>query len=99
MGRRGNFIALLTPVRFRKAREDQDHIYGIMQVFGYRLGTSDPNSDQAQSYTRAELADQLGAALLQDRPIRSQLHVFTEPVARSPSTKVRRETSSHTQRL
>lgn len=63
----------------RKASNDMDRVYGIMQVFNYQLGSA---ADPTRSFTVPELVDQLGEALLQDRPVESQLvdlgH-FTDP--------------------
>lgn len=83
----GSEMALFTSARYRRASRDEDHIYGIMQVFRYRLGKSRPGCER-NSYTRSELADQLGQELLKDRPIQSQLHVFTEPVERGKGWRI-----------
>jgi hypothetical protein len=73
----GHPVALLTAAGRRTAIHDEDRIYGIMQIFNYRLGTSrDPN----RSFSAAVLTDELGEALLRDRPAESQLHAFTRPV-------------------
>ena len=80
--RNGNPLALLSAAKYRFASEDQDHIYGIMQVFRYRLGTSAPEARPDRSYTRSELTAQLGEAMFHDRLVQSQLHAFTEPVER-----------------
>ncbi|KAL1639155.1 hypothetical protein SLS58_008242 [Diplodia intermedia] len=76
-GTSANPLLLFPAARHRITSKEQDRIYGIMQVFGYKLGTS-ANPDR--SYTRSELADQLGQELLNERPVQSQLHSLTQPV-------------------
>ncbi|KAI0454253.1 hypothetical protein F5B21DRAFT_476442 [Xylaria acuta] len=63
----------------RTATKDYDYIYGIQQVFDFRLGNSAEGAIQ-RVYNRYELQVQLGEQLLQKYPIESQMHVFGEPV-------------------
>ena len=77
-----NPIALYNTAQYRKSSLDWDRVYGIQQVFGFRLGASAPHvsNSRAKSFNRFVLEDQLGAAILVKYPVASQLHVFTEPV-------------------
>lgn len=63
----------------RTARYDFDYVYGIQQVFGFRLGNSRPGFTQ-RTYSRSELQVQMGAALINKYPVQSQMHVFSMPV-------------------
>lgn len=71
-----------------------DSIYGIMQVFGFRLGRSNPHSKPDVVYTLGELEDELGAALMQLSPVLSQCfrHV-TWPRERGKSWRVMRNST------
>ena len=64
----------------RSASNDWDYIYGIQQIFGFRLGQSAVGVDPTRNFTRSELEDQLGESLNYEYPVVSQLYVFTEPV-------------------
>ena len=67
---------LYSAASYRSTRDPLDRIYGIMQVYDLRLGTSaEPN----KSFTVTELEDQLGAALNAVSPIAAQSHVHTIP--------------------
>ena len=77
-----NPIALYNTAQYRRSSLDRDRVYGIQQVFGFRLGDSAPHvsKTKAKPVNRFVLEDQLGAAILVKYPVASQLHVFTEPV-------------------
>ena len=77
-----NPIALYNTAQYRKSSLYWDRVYGIQQVFGFRLGASAPHvsNSRAKSFNRFILEDQLGAAILVKYPVASQLHIFTEPV-------------------
>lgn len=77
-----NPIALYNIAQYRRTTNDQDRVYGIQQIFGFRLGTSAPGCSELGSkfFNRFTLEDQLGAAILVKHPVASQLHNFTEPV-------------------
>ncbi|KAA8623652.1 HET domain-containing protein [Pyrenophora tritici-repentis] len=64
----------------RQTQKDYDRIYGIQQVFRFRVGTSVEGSDPDAKYTLLTLEAQLGRLLLENEPVKSQLHVFEEPV-------------------
>jgi len=72
-------MALLPVARFRTTTRPEDRVYGIMQVFGFKLGGARNGSAASSSYTLAELEDELGEALIQAYPLQSQCFVFTEP--------------------
>lgn len=77
-----NPIALYNIAQYRRTMSDQDRVYGIQQIFGFRLGNSAPGVSNARSkpFNRFVLEDELGAAILVKYPVASQLHIFTEPV-------------------
>ncbi|KAL8811730.1 MAG: hypothetical protein Q9200_001563 [Gallowayella weberi] len=74
-------IALYNAAQYRRTRDDKDRVYGIQQVFGFRLGASAPGCNELdpKAFNRHNLEDQLGAALVENYPVASQLHNFTEP--------------------
>lgn len=80
-----NPMAALTISRFRKAEFELDRVYGIMQIFGdsYKVGEAagpdSPRTVSVHQYTLLELQDELGALLLQQNPVLSQMHVHLEP--------------------
>ena len=55
----------------RDPSNEEDCIYGIQQIFGLRLGKSNP-SNMKSSYSLEELEDELGAQLMRDNPVLSQ---------------------------
>lgn len=62
----------------RSCSRPEDRIYGIQQIFDFRLGSSVAN-DADKFFTRAQLEVQFGEHLLQHHPVLSQMHVFTQP--------------------
>ncbi|KAF2727375.1 hypothetical protein EJ04DRAFT_595246 [Polyplosphaeria fusca] len=56
-----------------------DRVYGIMQVFGFKLGRATPDCPPDAEFTLGELEEQLGASLLRKSPILSQLFYHTHP--------------------
>lgn len=78
---------LLACARHRKTTREHDRVYGIMQVFGYRLGASRPGCE-GNSYTLEELLDQLGTALLSHYPIESQLYVLRSPATAGAAWRI-----------
>lgn len=88
--------ALLTAARHRKTgpKNTTDRVYGIMQVFGLRLGKSRPGARTDDSYTLEDLEDELGVALMTNDPMLSQLHVYqtTPPIGKG--WRVTRESRS-----
>ncbi|KAI0157370.1 hypothetical protein GGR57DRAFT_510946 [Xylariaceae sp. FL1272] len=79
MARNGSPLDLLAIACHRQARREEDEIYGIIQVFGYRIGSTRADAKTDEVYDRKELELELGATLLQDRQAQSQLFVFREP--------------------
>ncbi|KAL8670777.1 MAG: hypothetical protein Q9168_004699 [Polycauliona sp. 1 TL-2023] len=74
-------IALYNVAQYRNTRNDKDRVYGIQQIFRFRLGESAPgcHAMDPKTFNRFNLEDQLGAALVENYPVASQLHNFTEP--------------------
>lgn len=67
---------LLGNARSRVTSQETDRIYGIQQVFRYQLGSTHPEASPHQIFTLRALEDELGALMLRDEPVRSQLFMF-----------------------
>ncbi|KAK8051741.1 hypothetical protein PG993_003126 [Apiospora rasikravindrae] len=74
-----NALGAYIAAHSRKVGSDRDRIYGIQQIFRFRLGISSPTSPPGVNYSRAELDIQFGSKLLETYPIFSQMHFFTVP--------------------
>lgn len=74
-----NPMALYTVASNRVTSRPEDHIYGIMQVFGFQLGISAPSAQSTAYVGLPELELQLGQQLIKQYPLMSQLHVHTRP--------------------
>lgn len=55
-----NPIGVYGVAAHRSASNDWDYVYGIQQIFGFRLGQSNTDADMILHYPRPELEDQLG---------------------------------------
>ena len=75
-----NPLMLYTGARFRRTKYELDRIYGIMQIFDLRLGSTAQGAEE-KTFTLLELKNQLGAALLEKWPIKSQFHVHMKSIA------------------
>lgn len=75
--KRENPMELYSAALSRKPRNKLDSMYGIMQVFDFRLGASDLESKPGTSFTLSELEGQFGQALIKFSPILSQGFVHT----------------------
>lgn len=76
-----NPMSILAVARFRKASFELDRVYGIMQIFGDNFHVGKSRGDRQsvnKKYTLSELEDELGALLLQEFPVLSQLHVHEQ---------------------
>lgn len=60
-----NPMALYNAATLRRPPKETDRIYGIMQVFRFRLGESDPATKPGAIFTLAQLEEQLGTNLVQ----------------------------------
>jgi hypothetical protein len=61
--------------RHRTAKREEDQIYGIMQVYGLRLGkTMEPD----KSFTLEQLKDQLSIRLNEQSPVLAQMFVHSQ---------------------
>ena len=69
-------MGLLTAAGNRTSRHEEDRVYGIMQVFDFKLGNSAPRMEVNRTFSLKELNDQLGAALLQKDPVLSQMYIY-----------------------
>ncbi|KAL8818743.1 MAG: hypothetical protein Q9223_002692 [Gallowayella weberi] len=76
-----NPMALYTVASKRVTMRSEDRIYGIMQVFDFQLGISDPDAPtDSVPADLPKLELQLGQQLIKRYPLMSQLHVHTQPV-------------------
>lgn len=72
-----NSTLLFGAVKHRQTREPKDRVYGIMQVYGFKLGTSvQPDRD----FTLEDLEFQLAASHNAQSPISAQLFVHTRVI-------------------
>ena len=71
-----NSMLLYPAAHHRTCSEPLDRIYGIMQVYRFKLGAS---SKPGGLFTLAELEDQFGEALNRIAPMTAQTHVHTIP--------------------
>ena len=71
-----NSMLLYPAAHHRTCSEPLDRIYGIMQVYGFKLGAS---SKPGGLFTLAELEDQFGEALNRIAPMTAQTHIHTIP--------------------
>lgn len=69
---RENPLELYTASTSKKPSRVNDSIYGIMQVFDFRLGTSAPDADPNAQLTLTDLEDELGQELQRLCPALSQ---------------------------
>lgn len=78
----GNSIAAIAASRQRITTREVDRVYGIQQIFGFRLGITLPGATPVTGFdfTKQGLELQFAKVLLTSYPILSQLHVFTTPV-------------------
>ncbi|KIW63849.1 hypothetical protein PV04_08821 [Phialophora macrospora] len=81
-------MALLPAAQHRQTSYELDRVYGIMQVFGFRLGKARPDVDPSLQFTLSDLEDELGQALMERQPGMSQLHVFTQPPDRGKGWRI-----------
>jgi len=72
---------LLSASRNRKVgpKNANDRVYGIMQIFNLKLGVSAPGSPPSAVYDLETLEDQLGAKLMENSPVMSQLFTHSKP--------------------
>lgn len=75
--REENPMALYNAATLRRPSRETDRIYGIMQVFRFRLGESDPAAKPGAKFTLVQLEEQLGVNLVQFNPILSQSFIHT----------------------
>ncbi|KAK8051739.1 hypothetical protein PG993_003124 [Apiospora rasikravindrae] len=71
-----NPVVLYSAAGYRQTRDEEDRIYGIMQVFGLRLGKA---RDPGVHFTLEELEMQFATALNARSTVWAQLFVHTEP--------------------
>lgn len=64
----------------RTTKREEDRVYAIQQIFGFRLGATAPDPPR-RSFTREDLEAAFSCELLARVPIASQIHVHAVPVA------------------
>lgn len=72
-------LAIFIASGSRTCERDEDRVYGIQQVFRFRVGKSALSHRQGSRYTLQELQVQFGEQLLRQYGLQSQLHSFTQP--------------------
>lgn len=83
-----NPFQLLRAASFRQVYDQLDRVYGIMQIFGFKLGASKPKTGIKKSglkaltplrkrLTLSDLELELSQKILEAYPVQSQLGVFT----------------------
>ena len=72
-----NSMLLLIAARHRHTRRPKDRIYGIMQVYDFKLGTS---AQPDKEFTLEDLEFQLAAAHNTQSPVYAQMFIHTEVV-------------------
>jgi hypothetical protein len=85
-----NAIATYFAASQRMTKFAEDRIYGIQQVFGFRLGKSALNQSLGQSFSLDELENQLGEEMVKTYPVLSQFHIFTEHVPKERRWRINR---------
>lgn len=73
-----NALAVYTSANCRTNSREEDRIYGIQQIFGFRLGNSAISQSSTAKYSAAELGREFARTLLRTHPVLSQMHVFAE---------------------
>ncbi|KAK8133121.1 hypothetical protein PG999_001294 [Apiospora kogelbergensis] len=76
-----NKLGLYAAAGRRTASEPLDYIYGIQQIFGYRVGATRVDTDPNQDWTLGDLEEELAREIIADCPVRSQMHVFQQPMS------------------
>lgn len=84
----GNPLIALVASNERTTSREVDRVYGIQQIFGFRLGASAPREvaeaelrgGLTRTFTREELEEELGEALVATFPVLSQIHALIAPV-------------------
>jgi hypothetical protein len=74
-----NPLAAYVASRFRATSNESDRVYGIQQIFRFRLGATAQNYRSHARPNNMQLEDQLGEELLTKHAILSQFHVFKKP--------------------
>ncbi|KAF2739264.1 hypothetical protein EJ04DRAFT_573251 [Polyplosphaeria fusca] len=75
-----NELAMYEAAQSRTSSRPEDRIYGIQQIFGFRVGKSAVDAPPGKSYAVGELENLLGEQLLLHYPIASQFHTFNKHV-------------------
>lgn len=64
--------------RHRKTMREEDRIYGIMAIYGIKVGAAAPGADSKRKYTFIELENEFVSALNAYSPLLGQMFVHTE---------------------
>ena len=68
----------LSVARFRQATHELDRIYGVMSLYGLRVGSTNIHSDMAKVYTFEELEYEFVAAVNAHSPLLGQMFLHAE---------------------
>lgn len=81
-------ILIYPAAHFRTCQKELDRVYGIMQVYNLRLGSS---QDPQKTFTLNELEDQLAVSLNSISPMAAQLFVHRYPPQPGKAWRVTKE--------
>lgn len=81
-------IYIMSQYRTVDPKYPLDRVYGIMQVFRFRLGESASDAQASTAYTLEDLEIQLGTALIQKYNFLSQMHVHRHLVTGGQAWRV-----------
>ncbi|KAK8103576.1 uncharacterized protein PG998_010609 [Apiospora kogelbergensis] len=76
-----NKLGLYAAAGRRTASEPLDCIYGIQQIFEYRVGATRVNTDPNQDWTLENLEEELAREMIADCLVRTQMHIFQQPMS------------------
>ncbi|KAF2122747.1 hypothetical protein BDV96DRAFT_639314 [Lophiotrema nucula] len=86
-----NELAMYEAAQRRVTLRPEDRIYGIQQIFGFRVGKSALSTPPDRDFTIEELEDQFGEQMLLHYPVLSQFHCFTQYVPAAKRWRFRKE--------
>lgn len=64
--------------KHRQATNETDRIYGIMAIYGIKVGATAPGANKSMVFSLAELEDEFAAALNADSPLLGQMFIHTK---------------------
>jgi len=83
-----NAVAVYGATVHRTSTLPEDRVYGIQQIFGFRLGKSALGKDLGRHLSLEALEDQLGVEMMTKFPIISQFHIFGRHVPKEKRWRI-----------